>query len=143
MPPKPKPSSPKKKLKPTWHIYAIECDNKSIYIGLTKDLKNRWNQHSTGKGGADWTKKHKPVRIFPIEKAKTLKEAMNKERQWKTSTGRNRLKKMISMCSCIGLTGGTILLLNEEDRTPHGRAGARPRPDAHHPPDPGKKPRFT
>jgi len=95
MPTKPKPKSPKRRPKPTWHIYAIECDNKSIYIGQTKDLEHRWNQHVTGKGGADWTKKHKPVRMFPIEKARTIKEAMIKERKWKTSTGRHRLKKMI------------------------------------------------
>ncbi len=39
MPTKPKPKSPKRRPKPTWHIYAIECDNKSIYIGQTKDLE--------------------------------------------------------------------------------------------------------
>jgi predicted GIY-YIG superfamily endonuclease len=57
--------------------------------------KNRWLRHSTGKG-ADWTKRHKPVRLFHFEKVKTLKAAMAKEKEWKKSTGRKRLKKILS-----------------------------------------------
>ena len=91
---KSKPAIKKRKTRPTWHIYAIECDNKSIYIGQTRDLENRWNQHIAGKG-ADWTKKHKPVRMFPIEKVKSIKDALFREREWKTSTNRKKLKKMI------------------------------------------------
>ncbi len=93
--PKSKQLLPKRKTRPTWHIYAIECENKSVYIGQTRDLGNRWNLHIAGKG-ADWTKKHKPIRLFPIETVKTIKDALIKEREWKTSTGRKRIRKIIS-----------------------------------------------
>jgi hypothetical protein len=40
----------------TWYVYAIECNDGSLYVGQTEDLRQRWLQHVGGKG-ADWTKK--------------------------------------------------------------------------------------
>lgn len=77
-----------------WFVYAIECENSSVYIGQTKDVINRWHQHLSGKG-AEWTKKYKPVRLFYIEYLCSLKEAMSREKELKTSTGRRMLKKKL------------------------------------------------
>lgn len=33
----------------TFYVYAIRCDNDSIYIGQTDDLQRRWNEHVTGR----------------------------------------------------------------------------------------------
>jgi putative endonuclease len=84
--------SPEKK---TWFVYAIECENSSVYIGQTKDVLNRWNQHNTGKG-AEWTKKYKPVRLFYLEHMVSLKKAMSREKELKKSTGRKMLKKKLT-----------------------------------------------
>jgi len=80
--------------KKSWFVYAIECENNSVYIGQTKDVVNRWNQHNTGKG-AEWTKKHKPVRLFYLERTASLKKAMSREKELKKSTGRKMLKKKL------------------------------------------------
>ena len=40
-------------------VYAILCDNDSIYIGQTDDIENRWKLHEQGKA-AKHTKKYKP-----------------------------------------------------------------------------------
>ena len=82
-----------KKIK-KWYVYAIECDNNSVYIGQTFDLANRWILHCTGKG-ADWTKKHKPVRLFHFETVNSFIDAFHKEKEWKTSNGRRKLKKIL------------------------------------------------
>jgi putative endonuclease len=86
------PSQPR----PVFFVYAILCSNNSVYIGLTRDLKNRWEQHRTGKGGAEWTKRYPPVRMFYCEAVKgRIKKAMARERELKTSAFRGRLKKYL------------------------------------------------
>jgi predicted GIY-YIG superfamily endonuclease len=62
----------------TWYVYAIECEDGSVYIGQTVNLANRWKQHFSGRG-ARWTRLHKPVQIFYYEEAHTYKEAWHKE----------------------------------------------------------------
>ena len=49
-----------------WFVYAIECDNGSVYIGQTKNILNRWNLHKKGKA-AQWTRKYTPIRLFYYE----------------------------------------------------------------------------
>jgi type I restriction enzyme, S subunit len=46
----------------TWFVYAIECNDGSLYIGQTEDLRQRWLQHVGGRGGS-WTRQHPPVRV--------------------------------------------------------------------------------
>lgn len=65
-----------------WFIYAMECDDGSVYIGQTVNLANRFKQHSAGRG-ARWTKLHKPVQIFYYEEACSFKEAWHRERDLK------------------------------------------------------------
>jgi putative endonuclease len=79
-----------------YFVYAILCSNNSVYVGLTKDLATRWEQHKTGKGGAAWTKKYPPVKMFYCEAVKgRIKRAMARERELKTSTYRKRLKRYL------------------------------------------------
>ncbi|MEK6858323.1 MAG: GIY-YIG nuclease family protein [Nanoarchaeota archaeon] len=33
-----------------WYLYLIECDDGSLYTGITTDLEKRMNAHQTGKG---------------------------------------------------------------------------------------------
>ncbi|MDX8409528.1 MAG: N-6 DNA methylase, partial [Mariprofundales bacterium] len=71
----------------TYYVYAIKCDNDSIYIGQTHDLKKRWQEHVSGKG-ADWTKSHKPKHIVHHEVFPTREEAVAREKELKTTNGR-------------------------------------------------------
>jgi putative endonuclease len=78
-----------------WHVYAIECSNGSIYIGQAKDILGRWKQHQSG-NGAKWTKKYRPLRLFYYEQLNSLKDALQREKQLKTTTDRRFLKKILS-----------------------------------------------
>jgi predicted GIY-YIG superfamily endonuclease len=63
---------------------------------LTKDLAVRWKQHTSGKGGAEWTKRYPPVSMFYCEKVKgRIKKAMARERELKTGTYRKKLRKYL------------------------------------------------
>lgn len=75
-----------------YFAYAILCENNSIYIGQTKDLRQRYSEHLGGRG-ADHTKKFKPVELTYYEDFTTREEAVAKEKEWKTTTGRRWLKK--------------------------------------------------
>jgi putative endonuclease len=100
----------------SYYVYALLCSNDSIYIGLTKDLAVRWEQHKSGKGGAAWTKRYPPVKMFYCEAVKgRIKKAMARERELKTSTFRKKLKKYL-------LTG----------EAPAGLPGYKPAIDIHH-----------
>ena len=47
------------------HLYVLELEHGCYYVGLTSDLKRRFEQHCAGEGfGADWTTLHRPRRIL-------------------------------------------------------------------------------
>lgn len=43
-----------------WYVYIVECSDKSLYTGITNDIKRRLSQHNSGKG-AKYTRVRKPV----------------------------------------------------------------------------------
>ena len=45
-----------------WHLYVLELEDGCFYVGTTKDIKARFNEHKDGEG-ATFTKLHKPIRI--------------------------------------------------------------------------------
>ena len=86
-------------MKQSWFVYAILCSNDSVYIGQTKDLAVRWEQHSKGKG-AEWTKKYPPITMFYHEKLGSYLKSVRRERELKTSTYRKKLKKLLLTGEC-------------------------------------------
>jgi hypothetical protein len=66
------------------YLYVLECEGGNWYIGTTHDMDKRFKQHSAGKGGAKWTKAHKPVRvhaIYPL-KSKHDEDNLTKDYMW-------------------------------------------------------------
>jgi len=76
-------------------VYAIRCDDDSIYIGHTDNLQRRWNEHCAGQG-ADWTKSRRPSRIVHYEEYASREEAVAREKELKTTSGRRWLKEEIA-----------------------------------------------
>ena len=75
-------------------VYAIMCENNSIYIGQTENLMKRWSEHLAGTA-SDYTKRYRPIRIAHYEECSSREEALQKECEWKTGYGRKRLKRLI------------------------------------------------
>jgi predicted GIY-YIG superfamily endonuclease len=46
----------------TIHLYALKLQGGNYYIGMTRNVKKRFDKHLKGKG-ATWTKKYKPIEI--------------------------------------------------------------------------------
>ena len=73
-----------------YYVYAILCNDGSIYKGFTDNLKKRWEEHISGKG-AEHTKKHKPISCIYWEKFENKEKAIEKEKLLKSGKGRKWL----------------------------------------------------
>ena len=73
-------------------LYSKSYDK--IYIGFTSDIENRLiaHNHPNNKG---WTKKFQPWKIVYSENYETKKEAMEREKQIKSSQGRKFVHDLI------------------------------------------------
>jgi predicted GIY-YIG superfamily endonuclease len=47
------------------HIYILKLKEGKYYIGKTKNIEKRWNEHLSGEGSG-WTKKYKPTFLMKI-----------------------------------------------------------------------------
>ena len=76
-------------------VYVLHSQKfNKIYIGFTSDIEKRLfaHNHSSNKG---WTKSFQPWKIIYFEEFKTKEEAMIREKQLKSSRGREFIKKDI------------------------------------------------
>ena len=62
----------------TWYIYIIECNDGSLYTGITNDLDKRITAHNAGLG-AKYTKSRRPVYLLYSEPAPDRKQASQRE----------------------------------------------------------------
>lgn len=62
------------------HMYILECDNGKYYTGSTKNLQRRLYQHFQGEG-ANFTRKHKPIRLVYAEEFSRVQDAYYREKQ--------------------------------------------------------------
>lgn len=62
------------------YMYILRCSNGSYYIGSTKDLTLRLQQHQMGEG-ANYTRKHLPVKLVYYEEFQRIDDAFYREKQ--------------------------------------------------------------
>jgi len=53
----------KRKKRPFFWIYMLECENGAYYTGYSTNLARRFRQHIDGSANVKYTRTHKPVRI--------------------------------------------------------------------------------
>lgn len=83
------------------YMYILQCADGSYYTGSTKDLEIRLQQHQNGEG-ANYTKKHLPVKLVYYEEYQHIEDAFYREKQVQ---GWSRKKKE-------ALIRGTLDILN-------------------------------
>lgn len=59
-------------------VYILECDDGSLYTGMTNDVIARFNVHKAGKGGR-YTRSHGVKRLAYSESGLTRSEALKRE----------------------------------------------------------------
>lgn len=66
-----------------YYVYIIECQDKSLYTGITTDVDRRFKEHGSGKGGA-YTRSRKVRRVVHLEKYKDRSSASKREAEIKS-----------------------------------------------------------
>ena len=62
------------------YMYILKCANGQYYTGSTKNLERRLAQHQAGEG-ANFTRKHLPVKLVYFEEFERIDEAFYREKQ--------------------------------------------------------------
>ncbi len=65
-----------------WYVYILKCNGGRLYTGMTNDVKRRFEEHKTGKGG-HFTKAFGAKAVIFREEHMTRSEAMKREAQIK------------------------------------------------------------
>ena len=79
------------------YVLQSECDG-NFYVGYTKDLKLRFDQHN--KGQVESTKARLPLKLIYYEACLKQEDAIKREKYFKTYNGKrflhNRLKSYLT-----------------------------------------------
>ncbi len=78
-----------------YHVYVLLNKAKTrTCTGVAEDVEKRLNVHNAG--GVTATRPYRPYTILQVESFETLLEAQQKETFYKSTTGRRRVKAMLS-----------------------------------------------
>ncbi|MEK7109565.1 MAG: GIY-YIG nuclease family protein [Patescibacteria group bacterium] len=79
-----------------YFVYLIECKDRSLYTGITNDLKRRFAQHQNGEGG-HYTSSKQAVKIVYSESHPDRSSALKREAQIKSWPRQKKLSLIQSM----------------------------------------------
>ncbi|HCI05391.1 TPA: hypothetical protein DEX28_01460 [Patescibacteria group bacterium] len=66
-----------------YFLYILQCQDKSLYTGITNNLERRFLEHKNKKGG-HYTVSHKARKIVYSERFQTKNKALKREAQIKS-----------------------------------------------------------
>ena len=61
-----------------WVVYLIQCSDKSLYCGITNNLKNRLAAHNSGRA-SKYTRSRRPVELVGLSSEMTKSDALKLE----------------------------------------------------------------
>lgn len=62
-----------------YYVYILECNDKTLYTGIAKDVQKRLLEHNDSEKGAKYTKNRRPVKLVYFAPFLTRSEAMKEE----------------------------------------------------------------
>ena len=65
--------------KTVYYVYILKCSDKTLYTGITTDLKRRIAEHNNTKLGAKYTSSRRPVKMVYSNKFKNRSLASKEE----------------------------------------------------------------
>ena len=63
----------------SYFVYILECSDKSLYTGITTDIKKRLDEHNSSPKGAKYTKARRPVKLRYSEASENRSTASKRE----------------------------------------------------------------
>jgi len=74
-----------------WCVYILECKDKSLYTGITNNIKNRFDEHKSGKG-SKYVRSRGAKKIVYSESFRTKSKALKRESKIKGLNRQNKLE---------------------------------------------------
>jgi putative endonuclease len=84
-----------------WFVYIVQCDDHSLYTGITTDLLRRVEEHNGRPNGARYTRARRPVRLVYFEQSESRSTASQREHALKRlslTDKRQLISKSASYC---------------------------------------------
>lgn len=75
-----------------YYLYILKCADKTLYTGVTVDLKRRVKEHNTSKLGAKYTSARRPVKLVYSKKFANRSKAQKEESKIKKLSRAEKLK---------------------------------------------------
>ncbi len=74
-----------------WFVYLVRCKDRTLYTGVTTDVKRRVEEHNDGRG-ARYTRSRCPVTLVYRERAADRGAALRREYEIKRMTAERKLE---------------------------------------------------
>jgi putative endonuclease len=81
-----------------WFVYILQCNDKTLYTGITTDLDRRVKEHNESNKGAKYTKARRPVKLVYSETLTNRSLASKRELQIKKLSRRDKIKLIKQKC---------------------------------------------
>ena len=78
-----------------YFVYLIRCKDRTIYTGVTTDVRRRFKEHALGEGG-DYTRSRGVKKILYTEKYKNRSNALKREAEIKGWRREKKLSLIVS-----------------------------------------------
>lgn len=76
----------------SFFVYILKCSDKTLYTGITTDLKRRVIEHDSSSLGAKYTRARRPVKLVYFKRFKNRSIAAKEEYKIKLLTRQKKLK---------------------------------------------------
>mgnify|MGYP000418548823 CR=1 FL=1 len=76
-----------------WYVYVLRCKDGTLYVGYTRNLRKRIQEHKNG--SVKYTKTRLPVKVIWIGVFLSKKKAVLFEKYLKSGSGKAFLKKRL------------------------------------------------
>lgn len=73
-----------------WTVYILECSDKTLYTGITNNMKDRLTKHAKGTG-AKYTRGRGPLKLLYTEIQRTKSQALKRELEIKSFSRAQKL----------------------------------------------------
>jgi len=75
----------------SWHVYMVECADKTLYSGITTDLERRIAEHNDSVKGSKYTRAKRPVTLVYSEQLPDRSTASKREYELKQLSREEKL----------------------------------------------------
>lgn len=75
-----------------YHLYILQCADRTLYTGITVDLERRVKEHNSSKLGAKYTRSRQPVKLVYSKKFRNRSATARAESWMKKLSRAEKLK---------------------------------------------------